>query len=158
MDHLARLVAHVGWADARVLGALRAATALPPAVLELYAHVLGAEQVWLARLTGSAASVPVWPALSLDECARLAEQNQRDLTAYVAELTPGDLGRGISYRNSAGRDFTSTVEDILLHLALHGAYHRGQIAIHLRHAGATPEPTDFIAFVRGAPAATRPPS
>jgi uncharacterized damage-inducible protein DinB len=40
-------------------------------------------------------------------------------------------------------------------VALHGAYHRGQIAAALRGAGAVPEPTDFIAFARGSAAATR---
>ena len=43
-------------------------------------------------------------------------------------------------------------------LLLHGAYHRGQIALLLREGGAEPAPTDYIAFVRGAPAATRTPS
>jgi uncharacterized damage-inducible protein DinB len=47
------------------------------------------------------------------------------------------------------------VEDILLHTCLHGAYHRGQIARDLRQAGDPPEPTDYIAFIRGSPAATK---
>jgi uncharacterized damage-inducible protein DinB len=38
---------------------------------------------------------------------------------------------------------------------LHGAYHRGQIALLIRQAGAVPAPTDYVAFVRGAPTATR---
>jgi len=53
--------------------------------------------------------------------------------------------------------FRSRVEDILLHVVLHGCYHRGQVAIALREAGAEPSATDFIAFVRGVPAATRQP-
>jgi uncharacterized damage-inducible protein DinB len=73
----------------------------------------------------------------------------------VAGLTPDAAARRVTYRNSAGREFASPVEDILLHVALHGAYHRGQIAAALRGAGAVPEPTDFIAFARGSAAATR---
>ncbi|HEU5359182.1 MAG TPA: DinB family protein, partial [Gemmatimonadales bacterium] len=61
----------------------------------------------------------------------------------------------VTYRNSAGLEFTSTVEDILLHVALHGAYHRGQVARALREGGAVPNATDYIAFIRGAPAARR---
>jgi uncharacterized damage-inducible protein DinB len=40
-------------------------------------------------------------------------------------------------------------------VALHGAYHRGQIAQLLRQNGAQPAATDYIGFVRGVPAATR---
>ena len=61
----------------------------------------------------------------------------------------------ITYRNRAGDQFTSTLDAILTHVALHGSYHRGQIAALLRGADQTPNPTDYIAFRRGAPAATR---
>jgi uncharacterized damage-inducible protein DinB len=44
---------------------------------------------------------------------------------------------------------------MLTHVAMHGSYHRGQIAAALRAGGDIPSPTDYIAFVRGAPAATR---
>ena len=43
--------------------------------------------------------------------------------------------------------------DILLHVCLHGAYHRGQVAVSMRSGGAEPAPTDFIAMRRGVPAA-----
>ena len=154
--HLDRLVAHMGWADRLVLESLRDAASIPPMILELYAHVLAAEEVWLARLTGTTPRVAVWPALSLEQCATLAAENRDRLAAYAAPLDATDLGRGISYKNSAGEEFTSTIEDILLHVALHGAYHRGQIAAGLREHSATPAPTDFIAFARGAAAARRP--
>jgi uncharacterized damage-inducible protein DinB len=47
------------------------------------------------------------------------------------------------------------VDDILLHVALHGSYHRGQVALLVREAANKPAPTDYIGFVRGVPAATR---
>jgi len=69
-----------------------------------------------------------------------------------------DVARAIDYRNSAGQAFRSTVEDILLHVALHGTYHRGQIALVIRGGGGEPASTDYIAFIRGAPTArTAPP-
>lgn len=155
MRHLTQLIAHLAWADDRVLAALRSATEPDPSCLEVFAHVLAAEHVWLARLQGKSPRHPVWPALSLEECAGLVQANQRELTAYVAALGPSDLTRGITYKNSAGQEFTSILEDILLHVCLHGSYHRGQIAWALRRGGGVPMPTDYIAFTRGAPAATR---
>lgn len=155
MHHLSTLVSHLAWADDRVLASLRSATDPDPACLELFAHVLAAEHVWLARLKGATPHHPVWPTLTLEQCAGLVQANQRELAAFVAALTPEDLPRAITYVNSAGQTFTSSIEDILLHVYMHGSYHRGQIAWVLRRGGGVPMPTDYIAFVRGAPAATR---
>jgi uncharacterized damage-inducible protein DinB len=155
VGQLSKLITHLAWADDRVLAALRSATDPDPACLELFAHVLAAEHVWLARLKGETPRHAVWPALSLVECAGLVQVNQRDLIALLGTLTAADLPRGVTYKNSAGQEFTSSIEDILLHVCLHGTYHRGQIAWALRHGGGVPMPTDYIAFVRGSPAATR---
>jgi uncharacterized damage-inducible protein DinB len=155
MNHLTRLAAHLAWADAEVLSGLRAAKNDEPACLELFAHILGAEAVWLSRIKGEKATVAVWPRISLMECVALAEANARDLAELVSRLEPEDLPRAITYLNSEGKQFTSTLEDILLHVCLHGSYHRGQVARALRLAGDQPVATDFIAFIRGAPTAKK---
>ena len=123
--------------------------------MELSAPVLGAEPVWLARIAGKPASVAVWPRLTLDGCARLAAENTAALRRLLREETPEFLAREVTYTNSAGRTYDSRIDDILLHVALHGAYHRGQVALIVRMAEGIPAPTDYIAFVRGDPAATR---
>lgn len=144
------------WADARVLESLRQ-PAVPERALQLYAHVLGAEHVWLARLDGRQAELPVWPSLTLERCETVARDNVRGFRAYVDRLTSDDLPRTVHYRNSAGLEFDSGIEEILLHVAMHGSYHRGQVTLLVRGAGAEPAPTDYIAFVRGVPAATSAP-
>lgn len=155
MEHLGRLVEHLVWADARVLAALQAADPASPRALELYAHVLAAEHIWYTRLAGVTTDLPVWPVLSLVDCAALAARNATDFSAFVATLDPADLDHEVPYTNSAGQRFSTGVQDILLHVALHGAYHRGQIATTLRDGGRVPATTDYIAFARGVPAATR---
>jgi uncharacterized damage-inducible protein DinB len=155
MNSLGRLVAHLAWADRLVLESLERSSEPPADSLELLAHVLGTEHVWLARLERRPAEFAVWPTLSKAECTQLAERNRRELAAYVAGRTEQNLDEEVTYVNSAGKQFTSRVEDILLQVFLHGAYHRGQIARSLRAAGQEPNPTDYIAFIRGAPAATR---
>ena len=155
IERLGRLFAHLRWADALTLRSLREGAHAPPRALELLAHIVAAEEVWLARIEGRAPSVPVWPALDLDACERLAAATHEALARLVASLDEGEAGRVVRYRNSAGLEFDSRVDDILLHVALHGVWHRGQIATLLRAAGDAPAPSDFIAFVRGVPAATR---
>lgn len=154
MDHLRRLFEHMTWADARVGRALDEASGDAREARELYAHVLGTEDVWLARIEGAARG-EVWPDPETRDLSRLARETQRRFDELLAGLAAGALGRPIAYVNSAGLAFESTLEDILLHIFLHGAYHRGQIAMLLRKCGAEPAPTDYIAFRRGVAAATR---
>lgn len=152
---LFRLQEHLAWADRRAGQALAALPTPEASALELYGHVLGAEAVWLSRLTETPATVAVWPMLSVAECLALAADLDRGYYDFLWGLSPADLRRMVSYKNSAGQAFQNTVEDILLHVCLHGCYHRGQIAVRLRAGGAEPLPTDYIAFVRGTAAATR---
>jgi uncharacterized damage-inducible protein DinB len=155
LSHLKRLFEHMSWADRAAAAALTAAPEPPPLALATYAHVLGAELVWIDRLEGLPQSVAVWPGADLAACRDLADRAQRRYAAYLALLTEPDLDRPVPYTNSAGQSFETRAGDILLHVALHGSYHRGQVAQLLRAAGAVPAATDYIGFVRGVPAATR---
>ena len=154
MNHLRTLLDHMAWADERVLESLRQ-PAVPQRALDLFAHVLGAEHVWLARLEHRERTLPVWPVMTVDECALVAREHRSAFRSYLDRLTSDDLRRSVHYRNSAGDEFDNAIEDILVHVAMHGTYHRGQVTLLVRDAGAEPQPTDYIAFVRGAPAATR---
>ena len=155
-EWLQRLVQHLAWADARVLEGLMTDPGSDRAALEYFAHVIAVEHLWLSRIRGVASDVAVWPTLSIDECAALADRNRRELESLIAEMGPQDLARDVAYVNSAGKAFVSRVDDILLHVMLHGAYHRGQVSLIVRRSGGTPVPTDYIAFIRGAPTATHP--
>jgi uncharacterized damage-inducible protein DinB len=153
---LSKLLDHLEWADKRVLDSLRAMSHPDARALDLYAHVLGAEHTWISRIHERAPRVLVWPELSLAAAAALAAENAAALREVIASHGLEQLQRRVAYRNSAGQPFESTVEDMLLQVVLHGCYHRGQIAMVIRGAGAEPSPTDYIAFVRGAPAAVTP--
>ncbi len=154
-EYFKRLIAHLQWADARTLRSIVDSEHLPARALELFAHVVAAEHVWLSRIRGDPPHLPVWPTLSIAECDALMHENHEAYAQYMDEITDERLAQSVPYRNSAGREFTSTVEEMLTQVATHGCYHRGQIAALVRAAGDEPQPTDFIAFARGAPAATR---
>jgi len=159
LGYLRKLIDHIKWADSAMLDALRTSPGSDERALMIYAHVLGAEAVWLARIAGRPSDVAVWPSLSVDEIAALATRNSNELDDLLATLATSDLDREIDYRNSQGKAFRSKLEDILLHVALHGSYHRGQVAYLIRGGGGEPASTDYIAFIRGAPTArTVPPA
>jgi uncharacterized damage-inducible protein DinB len=139
----------MNWADAQVLAKLRSAPE-DTAALKWYAHVLAAERIWYLRLHSQDwRTQRVWPQLSLDECAALAEQNAAQLTQFVAKLKDEDLAREVAYTNSAGESFQNTLYDKLTHIAQHGVHHRGQIAASLRSNDVDPPALDYIRFARG---------
>ncbi len=149
---LKNLLAHLRWADEQTFAALAQQQGAPSVAHERFMHVVAAEHVWLCRIRGEGAKVAVWPQFTTDGCQRLMAQNHREFDALVA-IDDGALRRQVHYTTSDGRPFIDTVADILMHVAMHGSWHRGQIALLMRQAGGVPVASDYIAFVRGAPAA-----
>lgn len=146
--YLSRLFRYVAWADRRVLEALRATPSAHDEALPLLAHLLAAEHVWLARLEQREPRHPVWPALGLDDCDRLAAENEAGYRALLGRLGDAQLSEAVRYRTSQGREFVTPVLDILTQVVTHGPYHRGQIARIIARAGGTALNTDFITFAR----------
>lgn len=153
---LQRLLDHAWWADRLMFSELESRPGVPAEALRELGHIVGAGEVWLARLEGRPARVGVWPELSLVEASALADALQSGYRAYCRDRTPASLAEPVPYTNSAGRAFETPAGEILMHVALHAQYHRGKVNQLLRQAGQPPVPTDYIAFQRGVPAATTP--
>jgi uncharacterized damage-inducible protein DinB len=146
MIDLQRLLRYDVWANEETLQSLPRQGA-PARSLRWMGHIIAAELLWLSRMEGRPSPLPVWPELSVEEC----EERQRDLSRRLTVGLAGwanPLSREVSYTNSKGEAWTSTVEDILTHLVIHSAYHRGQIASDVRAAGLEPAYTDYIHAVR----------
>lgn len=148
-------LAHSAWADTKLFAALRDNPQLTAAWRE-YNHVLGAAEVWLARLERRAPSVPVWPVLGVEQADALRGAVAKGYERFTSRLESDALTDVVEYTNSAGQTFQTAIGDILLHVALHGQYHRGKINLLLRQNAAEPEAADYIGFVRGVPAAVTP--
>jgi len=148
-NHFLRLFHHADWANRRILASLQNISDPPEKARHVFAHVLAAEHVWMARLRGEDNSkIEFWPDLSLENCAVLMEKNAVDYRRYLEALSEERLNATMTYRNSKGLEFTNSVGDTLTHVWLHGSYHRGQVAHILRNAGYEPVNTDFITFIR----------
>jgi uncharacterized damage-inducible protein DinB len=149
-----RLWEHLVWADTAVLQAILTIDSPPPTALREYAHVLGAEEVWLSRLQSRAAALSVWPEMAAGELEPMARRITDGYAQLLDEVDDHALTRTVHYTNSAGLTFDNTMADILLHVAMHGQYHRGKVNLILRQAGLSPAPADFISYARGVPAAS----
>ncbi len=150
LEHLRRQFAYDDWANGEVLAAIKASGGgSPPArPLQLLAHILSAEQLWLERLRKHPQSLPVWPEFGLGECATQIAHLAEIWREYFAQLSPAELSEKIAYKNSKGEPWSSTVQDVLTHIVMHSAYHRGQIASLMRAGGTAPAYTDYIHAVR----------
>ena len=146
-EHYRYLAGYDEWANLEVISVLHGASQRLERPLKLMAHILGAEHIWLARVRQRPSPLPVWPDLTPDQCseqARSLAKSWQDLVAGGGEI----LDRSVAYTNSKGEAYQSLVRDILTHVFMHSAYHRGQIASHMRQAGLVPAYTDFIHAVR----------
>ena len=141
---------HHAWAGSALLGVIADHPA--PGALRPFAHALAADRVWHHRLTGAPAEgLEFWPILDVAGCRVLLAETTADWTATLGG--PVDLDAGLAYQNSRGEPFESAVADVLDHVLLHAAHHRGQANAALRVSGATPRALDFIFWARsGEPA------
>src|SRR5205823_3497984 len=148
-DQLQQLLAYDDWANREAAASiLRAGNTAPEKACKLLAHIIGAQWLWYARVRETSARMTVWPDLSPDECSNESRQLFGAWSELVSSGGAVGLAFTVSYKNSKGEPWSSTVGEILTHVIMHGAYHRGQIATLLRDSGNEPAYTDFIHAVR----------
>ena len=143
-----KMFAYDEWANRETLASLKSSDAPPTRSLKIMSHVIAAEQVWLERLKQDKQSLAVWPELNLQECETHLAELARSWREFISGLGESGYSRLMTYTNSKGQPWTNKVEDTLMHVLMHSAQHRGQIALDLRSSGQTPAYTDFIQAVR----------
>ena len=147
LEYLRNLFVYDKWAMTRSLGTIE--TPANPRAQATLSHILLAEKIWLTRLNGEdASSIPVFDKLTLPDCIRLADELNLAYLRYIDSLSEADLDRSISYKNTKGDEFDTSIRDILTHVGLHSVYHRGQIAMLVRDEGGEAVGTDHILFTR----------
>jgi uncharacterized damage-inducible protein DinB len=149
VDDIARLIAYDHWANGEALASIERTNPPPPKALALMGHVFATEAGWMKRMGHEAAFDGFWPQ---EDAASLAHAWKDELPAcwssFLADTARSDPARTIAYTNSRGQSFRSGVRDVLIHVLLHSAYHRGQVASQVRAAGGEPANTDFIHATR----------
>ena len=152
LNTLAKLGTFNAWANETLLrrldSSVAAGHAIAPPVLRLFSHVVNAQCIWIARISGTASPVKVWQEHDLAGIHHWHEQSSDKLRQLCATTDEAELGRHIQYTNSQGDAYDSLVSDILTHAVTHATYHRGQVATRMREAGLEPVNSDFITYCR----------
>jgi len=119
-----------------------------PTVKGMFAHIYGADSIWLqrwkggapARLTGDADFATLvdlrakWDAL---------ESEQR---AFVDGLGEADLARPVTYQNTQGAQFTVPLGPLLQHVANHATHHRSELATMITLISGSPPDTGINTY------------
>jgi uncharacterized damage-inducible protein DinB len=148
MDHFLKLFRHMKWADIRVLKLLEQENISSGKVVELISHIVLTEDTWYKRITNEFYDNKFWKILTIEECRKIVDDTNLKFMNYILSLSESDFQKKISYKNSRGIDYMTSVEGILTHVALHGMYHRGQIMLLMRNSGQEVIETDYVVYIR----------
>lgn len=146
--HYRRLFRFDAWANRLLLEAIEREPAAPPRALQLLAHLIGAQWLWLQRIGVGGAEMAVWPELDRARCREELAALESVWGDFLDTLDDEKLERKIEYVNSRGERWASRVEDVLSHVIIHGGHHRGQALTTFRAAGLTPPYVDYIEATR----------
>ena len=111
-------------------------------------HIVSAQWIWLSRWKGETPK-GMWTAADYATQASIREKSEglaKDLAAFVAEQTEESVAKPLSYRNLKGEPMSFPLGHLMLHMANHSTYHRGQVTTLLRQLGAQPISTDFVLY------------
>jgi len=143
VDDFRRLFRYDVWANEEALQMLGSVQEAPASSVSRLAHIAGCSSIWLARLKGVEPDLPVWPDMTIAESSDKLRVLKPLWEEYLNHLDDETTASVLRYRNSQG-EFAAKVGDILRHVVMHGAYHRGQIAADLRAEGHVVRMTDYI--------------
>lgn len=176
LEYVREMYAFNEWANNRILDTAakvpEAALKTQPlgsytTVIADLAHVIGAQVTWLGRWrTGKmpGGALRFDSIESLAELRSEAERSHRDLRVYFSSLTDEDVDADAEYELWIDPEWSDEQRAEVLarytnpqvwprwkmfhHLANHGTYHRGEIAMCLTALGESPGEMDFLHWQR----------
>lgn len=158
-EHFKRFAAYNAWANARLYDAATALTDFErkrdirgyfQSLHGTLNHLLGADRIWLHRLTGEGEAPARLDDILFSDFNALREAREAEdarISAYVAGLKPDDFDIVVEYQNTRGEPKSLMLKMILAHVFNHQTHHRGQATHMLRQLGvAEPPALDLLYF------------
>ncbi len=155
LDLITHLYEYNEWANDRLLDVASALSADElsaergasfDSILSSFAHVAAGQIVWLERWVGGENATPLlelqqMPDLGTVRASFLASHS--GLREFFAGLTDERLEAQLDFRDSRGAQYSRPLWQLMTHVANHGTYHRGEIAMMLTGVGHSPGDLDF---------------
>ena len=147
IEHLRHLFAYNDWANRRTIASLRAQAS--EKARRILAHLLITETEYFERLYGKdSTNFDFWPDLTIDECSLIARENHERFERLLEQFDDEGLGMKAAYRTSEGVPHENTYRELLTHVLMHSATHRGNIVLQMRGEGLEPPKVDYVIYLR----------
>lgn len=112
-------------------------------------HILMAYDLWYRRIFGEDLSGLVMGGdMPLEQIAEYAKSVYGKWIEAMREGKIADFETVISYTDLMGNKQSNSLEDVIIQITHHSAYHRGQIQTRLKQAGIAPVKNDLIVYYR----------
>jgi uncharacterized damage-inducible protein DinB len=155
------LISHVNYDRWANLELLRAASKLDPhaltklvggsfpSVQQTFVHLLWAESLWLERWRGRSFPATLDPRAfpTIDSLREALEAVHAKQLQFLATIPPSAADQMVTYVNFEGQRWAYPLRDMVQHLIVHSAFHRGQVASLLRQLGVAPPHTDYLVYL-----------
>jgi uncharacterized damage-inducible protein DinB len=119
-----------------------------PTVRRMFAHIYGADAIWLSRWRG--APLPAIPGGDLPSMSAVRaawDPLEAEQRAFLAALTDADLARTLDYRTTDGEVGRASFAQILPHVPNHATHHRSEICTMLTLIGGSPTELGIAQFI-----------
>lgn len=160
---LSSLFRYKAWANDELLSAM--ATLDPAAhaderhaAIRIFNHTWVVDRIFAAHLTGVAHGYEDTNTIetpTLDALRAQVEASDRWYVDYSGSLAPALLSEVITFRFTDGGSGRMTREEMLIHVALHGGYHRGAIGRILAQLSIAPPRDIYTGYLHKAEPARR---
>jgi uncharacterized damage-inducible protein DinB len=147
IEHLRELFRYNDWANRRMTVAVKSSGS--ERCRQVLAHLLTTEAEYFARLYGKdSTGFDFWPELSVEECGDLARDTAEKYEKLLRRFVDEGLDVSVRYRTSRGDAQTNDFREMLTHVIIHSATHRGNIMAKLRDEGFEPPKIDYVIYLR----------
>ena len=128
IEHLRHLFVYNDWANRRIIASIR--TSKSEGSRRILTHLLITEREYFERLLGKdSTGFNFWPNLGIGQCSKLAAINAGEYKTMLDDLDEKGLGRMANYRSSEGIAYQNSFRELLSHVFIHSATHRGNIVL-----------------------------
>jgi uncharacterized damage-inducible protein DinB len=119
-----------------------------PTVARMFAHLYGAEWIWLNRWRGSSpASLPGAELGTMAAVRQKWDGLEAEEQAFLEGLSDTDLGRTIDFKNTEGKAYSAPLGQLLQHVANHATHHRSEIATMVTLLSGSPPDTGINSWI-----------
>jgi uncharacterized damage-inducible protein DinB len=158
---LERVFSYKAKANSEILAAMRQFDDASPAkeiAIRVLNHTYAVDRIFAANLTGTRhgyTSPNPGRAPSLEELSTAIKTSDQWYINYVSLLNEAQLGERIDFTFTDSLPGRMSREEMLMHVTVHGEYHRGQIGLMLMQNSITPPGDGFTTYLHKAEASSR---